>query len=1011
MLVGVPANTTVECDAIPAPANVTATDNCSTAGVQLVEFASPGCPYTITRTWTATDECGNQSTATQIITVIDTTNPVLVGVPANATVECSNIPAAVVVTATDNCSDNLDVVYTQTTFPGDACTYTIVRTWTVEDACGNETSASQILTVTDTTNPTLNNVPVNITVECDAIPAAAQVTGSDNCDTSVEVSMVETIGTGCPYTITRTWTGVDNCGNEVSATQVITVIDTTFPVLHGVPSNITLECDQPVPAVNVTATDNCSEDLQVELSANTVTNACGSIFTRTWTVADDCGNITTVSQVITFVDTTAPYFNNAPANATVECDNVPSVPYVTAGDNCDSNVNISFSQQTTEGCPYTITRTWTAMDNCDNQTIHVQTITVIDTTNPVIVAPADVTVECSAIPAPVQVSATDNCDNDVEVEFSEVVVSGTACQYTIIRTWTATDNCGNQSSDSQVLTVVDTTYPVLVGVPADVTAECDNVPAPATVGATDNCSSNLIVSSSDEVEFLTCGYIITRTYSVSDDCGNTTTQNQIITVVDTTEPIITSWPADFSVECGEEIEEAGAIVVSDNCDNELEIIYSETEVAQECGYTIIRTWRAIDDCGNEATVSQTISVTDETAPVIVGVPSDITIECDQPVPAPVQVTVTDNCDNNVIVYVSDVTEVHECGQTIVRTYRATDACGNSTLVNQVITVVDTTSPVITAPADVTVTCENIPAAAVLTATDNCDDAVQIVFNETSEVGCPYTITRTWTATDNCDNQTVVTQLIHVYDDVNPVFNSFSEYVTVECDQVAEYMLTATDNCDSSVEVTIISEYQVSGQCYGSLLRTYQAMDNCGNTTTAFQIVDLVDTTAPELHNIPADASITCGESLPVVPNTVFATDNCTSELNVVYSEIQTNEFCPYDVIRTWSVIDDCGNITSASQTIHVSVEVAGNINMQVYPNPAREHFQLKLSVPNEEAHVRGEVLDVTGKVVYTFMNGKADGGRLYNWDVNARDLNAGMYTVSLKVGDKVINEKLMILGN
>jgi len=236
-------------------------------------------------------------------------------------------------------------------------------------------------------------------------------------------------------------------------------------------------------------------------------------------------------------------------------------------------------------------------------------------------------------------------------------------------------------------------------------------------------------------------------------------------------------------------------------------------------------------------------------------------------------------------------------------------------------------------------------------------------------------------------------------------------VEVECDQASEYTLTATDNCDSDVEVTVISELQVSGQCYGSLLRTYQAMDNCGNTVTAFQIVDLVDSTAPVLHNIPADESITCGQALPVVSNAVFATDNCTNELNVVYSEVQTNEFCPYDVIRTWSVVDDCGNVTSATQTIHVSVEVAGTINMQVYPNPAREHFQLKLSVPNDEAHVTGEVLDVAGKVVYTFMNGKADGGRLYNWDVNARDLNAGMYTVSLKVGDKVINEKLMILGN
>ena len=48
----------------------------------------------LTRVWTATDNCGNVATATQVITVQDTTDPVLVGVPADATVECDAVPAA-----------------------------------------------------------------------------------------------------------------------------------------------------------------------------------------------------------------------------------------------------------------------------------------------------------------------------------------------------------------------------------------------------------------------------------------------------------------------------------------------------------------------------------------------------------------------------------------------------------------------------------------------------------------------------------------------------------------------------------------------------------------------------------------------------------------------------------------------------------------------------------------------------------------------------------------------------
>ena len=54
-------------------------------------------------------------------------------------------------------------------------------------------------------------------------------------------------------TVIRTWTATDCTGNSVSATQTLTFVDTTDPVLSGVPADATLECDQDVPAANVTA--------------------------------------------------------------------------------------------------------------------------------------------------------------------------------------------------------------------------------------------------------------------------------------------------------------------------------------------------------------------------------------------------------------------------------------------------------------------------------------------------------------------------------------------------------------------------------------------------------------------------------------------------------------------------------------------------------------------------------------------------------------------------------------
>ena len=64
---------------------------CDDLTVELVETIEEGCgsSYVMTRTWTATDDCGNASTATQTITIVDTTAPVLT-IPADYTAECSD---------------------------------------------------------------------------------------------------------------------------------------------------------------------------------------------------------------------------------------------------------------------------------------------------------------------------------------------------------------------------------------------------------------------------------------------------------------------------------------------------------------------------------------------------------------------------------------------------------------------------------------------------------------------------------------------------------------------------------------------------------------------------------------------------------------------------------------------------------------------------------------------------------------------------------------------------------
>ncbi|MCA0154557.1 HYR-like domain-containing protein, partial [Winogradskyella vincentii] len=135
---------------------------------------------------------------------------------------------------------------------------------------------------------------------------------------------------------------------------------------------------------------------------------------------------------------------------------------------------------------------------------------------------------------------------------SDAVVDACGNTKTITRTWTATDDCGNTTSAVQTITVVDTTAPTFT-VPADLTVECDVDVTDLTITGdvtdeADNCSAGLDAVYTDSVADGACDNesIITRTWSLTDACDNTTSLVQTITVVDTTAPIFTV-PADLTV--------------------------------------------------------------------------------------------------------------------------------------------------------------------------------------------------------------------------------------------------------------------------------------------------------------------------------------------------------------------------------------------------------------------------------------------------------------------------------
>src|SRR5439155_1317452 len=141
-------------------------------------------------TWTATDVCGNSATATQLVHVIDTHPPTITGVPVETTVQCDAVTGGA---ATLPASDTCDNGVTAATLNADQITagdcvgrYLITRTWTATDVCGNSATATQLIHVIDTHPPTITGVPVETTVQCDAVTGgAATLPASDTCDNGV----------------------------------------------------------------------------------------------------------------------------------------------------------------------------------------------------------------------------------------------------------------------------------------------------------------------------------------------------------------------------------------------------------------------------------------------------------------------------------------------------------------------------------------------------------------------------------------------------------------------------------------------------------------------------------------------------------------------------------------------------------------------------------------------------------------------------------------------------------
>ncbi|MBL0315294.1 MAG: hypothetical protein IPP69_05745 [Flavobacteriales bacterium] len=823
---------------------------------------------------------------------------------------------------------------------------TVSATFTYVNVCGANLECTSTFTVTAPSAPVIT-CPANMTTQSCLSQSQVNtlytnwlnsVTASGGCAGAITHNggSAPNACTGGSKLVTFTYTN-DCDPKEITCQATFTVPAAPALSFSTCPGNVDLGCNPQggVPAaVNPATTGGCGTVNVTSQLGQISNNGCQYSQTRTYTATDNCGQTATCSQTFTWkTDNQNPIFTFCPQGYNLGCNpqSIPAAGDAVATDNCGTPViTSSLGVMSENGCNRSQTRTYTATDGCGNTATCAQVFTwTVDTTDPVFTfCPADADLGCNPVlfPGPGDATASDNCGSPTITSALGAVIEN-GCYRLQIRTYTATDACGNTATCEQRYTwKVDTTDPTLYDCPDAVAyATCiTDLPGIADVKASDNCDGVLDVDYSEvqSIPNSSCNNVVTRTWTATDDCGNSSSCTQTIYVNDNIKPTLHNIPQDITAQCGELPSIPTSVFATDNCDQSLNVQFSQDTISDSCPFIVVRTWTVADDCNNSETASQTITYNDTSDPQFTFCPAGADLGCNPILfPGPGQAIATDNCGTPTITSALGVVVEDGCFRSQVRTYTATDACGNTATCEQLYTwKVDTTDPTLyDCPEAVAyATCLNdLPGVADVKASDNCDGVLDVDYSQVQSnpgSSCNNVVTRTWTATDDCGNSTSCVQTIYVNDNIKPTLHNVPENITTQCGELPSIPTSvyATDNCDQSLSVQF-SQDTISDSCPFTVVRTWYVVDDCNNSETASQTITYNDTIDPQFTFCPAGADLGCNPILFPGPGQAVATDNCgtptiTSALGVV-----VENGCFRSQVRTYTATDACGNIATCEQ--------------------------------------------------------------------------------------------------
>ncbi len=325
---------------------------------------------------------------------------------------------------------------------------------------------------------------------------------------------------------------------------------------------------------------------------------------------------------------------------------------------------------------------------------------------------------------------------------------------------------------------------------------------------------------------------------------------------------ITNTPTDNTISCNADTAASalGSLAATSTCLTAgVRVYHNDSIVTGNCdgNYTILRQWVAVDSCLNQKLHTQTLTVVDTTAPVLVCQQTNDTIIIGASGSALLPdysstYSATDACGSVVVSQNPAVGTAVTAQGPLNVSILAEDGCGN---INRcIITVlVDTSSFTIgNLPNNASPYCgTSIDTSLMgsLAGTTNCPQGgVVITYNDASTVGACATITRTWTITDSCGSTYNYVQTVQYIDTIAPVLDCALITDTLYLDNTnsittPNYLTyaTITDDCDTAANITQLPAFGTLLTDTGAIQITLTATDACGNATSCIIEIMVIDT--------------------------------------------------------------------------------------------------------------------------------------------------------------------------